>query len=212
MPRPRKWRRVCCLPENDRFGPLNGSNQGNDFVIMTVEEFETIRLIDLEGFTQEECADQMYIARTTVQRIYTDARRKLAESLVNGKLLTIKGGDFRLCKGFNKPCGCDERRRKQMCKPQSFEDGHMVEHHCKPHSFEDGQVLEKHCKRHSFENGQVIEQHCKRHSTDESHVVEHQCKRHSPEDVHMPEHQCKRHSCEKETDVEQSPSQNQEMK
>ena len=50
MPRPRKWRKVCCLPESNQFGPLNHPNNGDAFVIMTVDEYETIRLIDLEGF------------------------------------------------------------------------------------------------------------------------------------------------------------------
>ena len=49
MPRPRKWRRVCCLPENNRFGPLDA--QAEDTVTMTVDEFEAIRLMDVEGFT-----------------------------------------------------------------------------------------------------------------------------------------------------------------
>jgi len=106
MPRPRKWRNVCCLPESNRFGPLNRPNEDDDFVIMTVDEYETIRLIDLEGFTQEECASQMNIARTTVQGIYNDARKKLADSLVHGKVLTIEGGDYRLCEGLEKTCGC----------------------------------------------------------------------------------------------------------
>jgi len=105
MPRPRKWRKVCCLPEMDRFGPLNGAVKGDYFITMTVEEYETIRLIDLEGFTQEECANKMNIARTTVQGIYNDARKKLAESLVNGKLLRIEGGDYKLCDGLQKTCG-----------------------------------------------------------------------------------------------------------
>ena len=106
MPRPRKWRKVCCLPESNRFGPLNNLINQDQFVIMTVDEYETIRLIDLEQFTQEECADQMNIARTTVQRIYNDARKKLAESLVNGKVLRIEGGDYKLCDGLEKSCGC----------------------------------------------------------------------------------------------------------
>lgn len=113
MPRPRKWRKVCCLPESDRFGPLNAENNSEHIVTMTVDEYETIRLIDLEGFNQEECAKQMNIARTTVQGIYTDARKKLAESLVNGKVLRIEGGDYKLCDGAKISCsrlGC--RRQK----------------------------------------------------------------------------------------------------
>ena len=93
MPRPRKWRKVCCLPESNRFGPLGSPADQANYVVMTVDEYETIRLIDLEGFTQEECANQMNIARTTVQGIYNDARKKLAESLVNGKVLWIEGAE-----------------------------------------------------------------------------------------------------------------------
>ncbi|MHB8124054.1 MAG: DUF134 domain-containing protein [Desulfitobacteriaceae bacterium] len=113
MPRPRKWRKVCCLPESNRFGPLNVSINQEHFVIMTVEEYETIRLIDLEGFTQEECADQMNIARTTVQRIYNDARKKLAEFLVSGKVLKIEGGDYKLCDGLEKSCERGGYRRRR---------------------------------------------------------------------------------------------------
>lgn len=112
MPRPRKHRKVCCLPECSRFGPLPAP-AGADFVSMTVDEYETVRLIDLEGFTQEECAEQMDIARTTVQGIYNDARRKLAEALVNGRILLIKGGDYLLCEGAYGSRGRGCRRRRQ---------------------------------------------------------------------------------------------------
>ncbi|MFA5384010.1 MAG: DUF134 domain-containing protein [Eubacteriales bacterium] len=111
MSRPRKWRKVCCLPESNRFGPLDSPANTEDFVNMTVDEYETIRLIDLEGFTQEECAGQMNIARTTVQGIYNDARKKVAESLVNGKVLFIEGGEYRLCDGRGKSCGRGVCRR-----------------------------------------------------------------------------------------------------
>ena len=112
MPRPRKWRKVCCLPERNRFGPL-GATDDMESINMTVDEYETIRLIDLEGFTQEECAAHMSIARTTVQGIYDEARKKLADSLVNGKELWIEGGEYRLCDGSGSGCsgrGCHRRR------------------------------------------------------------------------------------------------------
>ena len=111
MPRPIKWRNVCCLPKNNKFGPLNASGEENSLT-MTVDEYETIRLIDLEGFTQEECAKQMNVARTTVQGIYIEARRKLAESLVNGKILFINGGEYKLCDGLNGGCGRGCCKRK----------------------------------------------------------------------------------------------------
>ncbi len=76
-----------------------------EFINMGVDEYETIRLIDLEGLTQEECAGQMNVARTTVQGIYNEARKKLADSLVNGKVLFIGGGEYRLCDGLGDACG-----------------------------------------------------------------------------------------------------------
>lgn len=113
MSRPMKWRKVCCLPDNSQFGPLDPFAVKKDFVNMTVDEYETIRLIDLEGFTQEECASQMNIARTTVQGIYNEARRKVAESLVNGKVLFIGGGEYRLCDGVGRDCGGGACRREK---------------------------------------------------------------------------------------------------
>ncbi len=108
-----KWRKVCCLPERNRFGPLDANTDEENYLRMTVDEYETIRLIDLEGFTQEECAKQMNVARTTVQGIYVEARKKLAESLVNGKVLMIEGGEYRLCDGSGNGCGrgCYRYRR-----------------------------------------------------------------------------------------------------
>lgn len=117
MPRPKKWRKVCCLPENRSFGPVPGFGQTprevTQPVIMTVDEYEAVRLIDLEGMNQEACAEKMRIARTTVQSIYAEARKKLADSLVNGKLLRIEGGDYELCDGNGTRCGmgaCHRRR------------------------------------------------------------------------------------------------------
>lgn len=114
MPRPRKWRKVCALPDNKRFGPLDSPADAANAVNMTVDEYETIRLIDLEGFTQEECANQMNISRTTVQGIYDEARRKLAESLVNGKVLYIEGGEYQLCDGRGSGCGGGGCRRHRF--------------------------------------------------------------------------------------------------
>ena len=111
MPRPRKWRTVCCMPDSSRFGPLDPQLVHDGTVHMTIDEYETIRLIDLEKLTQEECAAQMNVARTTVQGIYDNARTKLAESLVNGKVLWIEGGDYRLCDGNGRACGNGVCRR-----------------------------------------------------------------------------------------------------
>lgn len=121
MPRPRKWRKVCCLPDSNRFGPLDSQFQEDCYIIMTVDEYETIRLIDLEGLSQEECSIQMNVARTTIQGIYSDARKKIAESLVNGKVLRIEGGDYKLCEGDEKYCGSGICR-KHRCNGMIFKD------------------------------------------------------------------------------------------
>ena len=115
MPRPKKCRKVCHLPHEKEFIPANGCN-GRPFIEMTVEEYETIRLIDKEGFSQEECGDYMHIARTTVQQIYTNARKKLAETLVEGLPLRIEGGDYQLCDGKEHSCGCGGCRKHRAEK------------------------------------------------------------------------------------------------
>jgi predicted DNA-binding protein (UPF0251 family)/predicted Fe-Mo cluster-binding NifX family protein len=113
MSRPRKLRYVGCLPESNSFGPLDPTSE-KQIVVMTVDEYETIRLIDLLGFTQEECAGRMNIARTTVQSIYNAARKKRADSLVNGKMLRIEGGCYRLYGGLDAPGDhVNGRERKQ---------------------------------------------------------------------------------------------------
>ena len=94
------------MPGSNRFGPPGGMSHTDYMVPMMVDEYETIRLIDLQGFTQEECAKQMEIARTTVQGIYGSARKKLADPLVNGKVLLIAGGDYVLCEASEETCGC----------------------------------------------------------------------------------------------------------
>ena len=91
MARPCKKRWVCSEPRCRRFGPSDVSN--DEEVILNLDEYECIRLIDYEGLEQEQCAVQMGVARTTVQAIYKSARRKLADSLVNARHLRIEGGD-----------------------------------------------------------------------------------------------------------------------
>ena len=103
MPRPKRCRKVCSMPRVSEFAPIG---EDADFVVLTVDEFESIRLIDRQGFSQEECAAYMQVARTTAQQIYNSARKKLATALVDGKGLRIAGGDYRLCDGKESFCGC----------------------------------------------------------------------------------------------------------
>lgn len=113
MPRPPKCRRICSLPDYTSFGPLEQTAEAKNFIEMTLDEYESIRLMDLEGCTQEECAARMNVARTTVQAVYTLARQKLADSLVNGRPLTIRGGHYQLCCHAKTCCG---RTEKYPCR------------------------------------------------------------------------------------------------
>ena len=89
-----KSRQVETMPEYTQFEP-QGITYGEQ-IVLSVDEFETIRLIDLEHLNQELAANRMNVARTTVTAIYERARTKLADAIVNGKLLLIEGGHVHL--------------------------------------------------------------------------------------------------------------------
>lgn len=91
MARPKRCRRICTEPDFDAFAPAGIPCA--ETVTLTLEEYETIRLIDLENCTHQQCAQQMDISRTTVTELYEKARYKIADSLIGGKRLVISGGD-----------------------------------------------------------------------------------------------------------------------
>ena len=97
MPRPPRCRRICSAPRVERFCPCDVAESAP--ILLTLDEYEVIRLVDLEEKTHEQCATQMDISRSTVQEIYENARRKLAACLVYGKPLHITGGNVRICRG-----------------------------------------------------------------------------------------------------------------
>ena len=110
MARPTRCRRICFEPAYDSFAP-DGISSGEK-IILTLDEYEVIRLIDLEKLTHLECAKQMEISRTTVTEIYETARCKIADSIVNGKELVISGGNYRICS--ETPANCS----RNCCKHQ----------------------------------------------------------------------------------------------
>ena len=83
MPRPVKCRKVCHFPNVLEFLPADNAEKKAP-IVLTVDEYETIRLLDKKGYSQEQCAVSMQIARTTVQRIYEIARKKIADALIDG--------------------------------------------------------------------------------------------------------------------------------
>lgn len=138
MPRPCKRRRVCAEPSCGHFGPKDAPGPAGRTVVMTLDEFEAIRLIDLEGRNQEQCAMLMNVARTTVQAIYSSARAKLAECVVNGNELRIEGGDYVLCDGSirgscgcgNPHCRCGSETKEEitMIIAVTYENGQVFQH------------------------------------------------------------------------------------
>lgn len=121
LPRPTKCRRVCRFPETLEFCPQNAEKR--EQVVLTVDEFEVIRLIDKERLSQEECSKRLGVARTTAQKIYETARRKLADVLVDGLPLKIEGGDYRLCDGWDSSCPKHDCCKKQIAQIYKKEKG-----------------------------------------------------------------------------------------
>lgn len=75
MARPMRCRRICCEPKYDSFSPCGTKN--TESVLLTVDEFESVRLIDYERRTHEQCARQMGVSRTTVSEMYERAAQRL---------------------------------------------------------------------------------------------------------------------------------------
>ena len=157
MPRKVKCRKVCHYPQTLEFLPQN-NNAEQEPIVLTVDEYETIRLIDRRGMSQEQCAAFMQIARTTVQRIYETARKKLADFVVEGRPLRIEGGDFRLCNGSSTGCGCVDCFKQKLYEKYkekgedimriavTYENGEIFQHfghteEFKVYDVQDGKVV-----------------------------------------------------------------------
>ncbi len=102
MPRRQRCRRICREPMFMDFS--SDGHAIEDVVLLTVDEYEVIRLVDYAKKTHEQCAQSMNISRTTVTEIYEGARYKLADYIMNGKRLHIEGGNYRLCDGVSSCC------------------------------------------------------------------------------------------------------------
>ena len=102
MARPQKQRCICSVPCVTGFSPQGCEPSGS--INLTYDEYEVLRLLDHLQMTQEQCAKRMQISRPTVTRIYDEARRKMADMLVDGKSLTIGGGDVFVCPAMRPEC------------------------------------------------------------------------------------------------------------
>jgi predicted DNA-binding protein (UPF0251 family) len=112
--RPKKRRIICAYPGIMGFTPY-GDSAGS--VDISFDEYEAFRLIDKMQYTQEECAKQMNVARSTVTAIYESARAKIADAVVSGKAINIHGGDVELCRYRSVCCGqCGKENCGQCSK------------------------------------------------------------------------------------------------
>jgi predicted DNA-binding protein (UPF0251 family) len=96
VPRPFCRRSIAGRPAAPVFKPAGIPARDLEEVVMTLDEFEAVRLADLEGLYQERSAEQMNVSRPTFSRIVDSARRKIADALVHGKALRIEGGQVRM--------------------------------------------------------------------------------------------------------------------
>lgn len=114
MARPNKYRRICELPDHQFFGPKGKPRtEGDEAIVLTVDEYEVLRLIDYEALNQEECAAHMEVARSTIQRVYNIARKKLMTMMVEGRDINIQGGNYKICDGQHEGKGCGNCRRNR---------------------------------------------------------------------------------------------------
>ncbi len=102
MARQKICRKICFLPNNRVFSPSHG---GADSVILLLDEFEALRLCDLEHMDQDSASKNMNVSRGTYQRILYSAREKIADAIVNGKNIKIGGGN---CEVFSEHCLCSK--------------------------------------------------------------------------------------------------------
>lgn len=95
MPRPRICRKIRFKPEVTYFKPAGIRMIDLEETILTFDEYEAIRLIDLESTEQNEAGKMMNISQPTLSRLLKSARKKISEAIVKGKAIKIDGGDYR---------------------------------------------------------------------------------------------------------------------
>ncbi len=94
MPRRKRNRRIQGPPLIKGMSVFGVRGRKSNEVVLRIEEYETIRLLDYQNLTQEEAAVHMDISRPTLTRIYEEARNKVATAFVEGRDIIFRGGDI----------------------------------------------------------------------------------------------------------------------
>jgi len=110
VPRPFCYRSIAGRPVVSIFKPIGIPARELDVIAMTLDEFEALRLADLEGLYQEQAAERMKVSRPTFSRIIDAAHRKVADALVHGKALRIEGGPVHM--GAHRCCRLHDAKSK----------------------------------------------------------------------------------------------------
>lgn len=128
MSRQKCCRKVGCIPVATIYRPVQDDARGAGEVVLCIDEFEAVRLADYSGLYHEEAARKMDVSRQTFGRIIQSARNKIADALINGRMLKIEGGnvsvDYRACARCGKcrmSVDCPDRFKEDTC-PRRFED------------------------------------------------------------------------------------------
>ncbi|MFH1801697.1 MAG: DUF134 domain-containing protein [archaeon] len=95
MPRPRICRRIRFRPDVIYFKPAGIRLADLEEVILTLEEYEAVRLVDLEQTEQIKAGKQMNISQPTLSRLLKSARKKISDAIVKGKAIKIEGGNYK---------------------------------------------------------------------------------------------------------------------
>lgn len=119
MPRTKKPRYIGFRPKITQFNPQS-SLKLKDNLNLTVDELEAIRLADFVGLDQIKAAGRMKISQSTFQRILKEAHKKIAEALVKGKAINVKGGEFIMAAGRGRGM---RRGRGRMAGPYAAGPG-----------------------------------------------------------------------------------------
>jgi len=96
MPRPRIRRIISSMPEVNYFKPAGVAMANLNEAVLTVDEYEAINLIDLQGVEQNKAAKKMKISQPTLSRLLKSARKKISDAIINGKAIKIKGGTYKM--------------------------------------------------------------------------------------------------------------------
>ncbi len=148
MSRTPKCRRICRFPDYYSFIPEDAEKDIFETIEMFLDEFETIRLLDYEGLNQEECALRMGVARTTVTAMYENARKKLVSAVVEGKRLSIAGGNIEIDTERNSlQISMNEKGDKTMRVAVTYDNGNVFGHFGRTEQFkvydiEDNKVVD----------------------------------------------------------------------